>query len=100
LTWVRLRSEEDLANADFSKIKVLIVAGSFNSDANPRPYINKTLQSIYESNPHIKIFGFGAGAVLLAPLTGISVEFKECKNFTYIGRRQISLPDLNESLNL
>jgi hypothetical protein len=45
------------------------------------------LKNIYQSYPHLKFFGFGAGAVLLAPLAGLQVDFHEKNDLTFIGRR-------------
>lgn len=73
--------------ADLSNIKLLVVAGSFNSDVDPSPYMGKSLKPIFDNYPYLKFFGFGAGAALLAPLAGIKVEFSDTKEITFLGRR-------------
>ncbi len=78
---------EDLFNTDFSNIKLLVVAGSFESDVDPAPYMEKSLKTIFDSYPDLKFFGFGAGAALLAPLAGIKAEFIDTKEINFLGRR-------------
>jgi hypothetical protein len=53
---------------------VLIVAGSFDSDADIRPFKGKSIKPIFDKYPNLKFFGYGAGAALLAPLSGLKVE--------------------------
>jgi len=56
---------------------VLIVAGSFDSDANILPFTGKSLKTIFDKYPDLKFFGFGSGAALLAPLSGLKVDFND-----------------------
>jgi hypothetical protein len=57
---------------------LLIVAGSFDSDANILPFTGKSfLKTIFDKYPYLKFFGFGSGAALLAPLSDLKVEHKD-----------------------
>jgi hypothetical protein len=66
-----------LSQTNFQNIKVLIVAGSFDSDADIRPFLTKSLKPIFDKYPDLKFFGYGAGAALLAPLSGLKVEHSD-----------------------
>ena len=98
LTWVRIRSEEELFKTDFTNIKMLVVAGSFDSDLDPQQYISKSIKSIYDNYPQMTFFGFGAGTTLLAPLTGLGVEYSETKEISFLGRRQLNLPTVGPTV--
>lgn len=100
MSWLRIRSEEELHKTDFTNVKILIVAGSFDSDIDPRPFVRKSLKPIYDSYPGLKFFGFGAGATLLATLSGIKVEYSSSdkQGLTFLGRRQLSLPEVGPTV--
>lgn len=42
-SWIRIRDEDTLFKTDFSEIKFLIIAGSFESDMDPQPYMKNNL---------------------------------------------------------
>jgi hypothetical protein len=56
---------------------VLIIAGSFDSDPDVRPFMTKSLKPIFDKYSDLKFFGYGAGAALLAPLSGLKVEHSD-----------------------
>ncbi len=56
---------------------MLIVAGSFDSDADIRPFQSKSLKPIFDKYTDLKFFAYGSGAALLAPLSGLKVEHSD-----------------------
>jgi hypothetical protein len=72
-SWIRIRSEEILFKTDFSNINYLFIAGSFDSDIDPRPYMKLSLLPLLTTYPHLRICAIGSGACLLAPLVNLEV---------------------------